>query len=114
MALPTLLEAPVWEKEIRDIILVSTVELLEAQVRALKKLRGSNKVDKSHKKSMSQSGIVFSILTEAGRPRGTRLRVMDIPGYAVARPSEKGKQTRTGTIQYKLLTIPPYNQGGNH
>ncbi len=44
------------------------VKLLEVQVRVLKKLRGSNKVDKSHKKSMSQSGIVFSVLTEAGRP----------------------------------------------
>jgi DNA-directed RNA polymerase delta subunit len=56
------------KKEIRDIILESMVELLEAQVRALKKLRGSIEVDKSHKKSMSQLGIVFNILTEAGRP----------------------------------------------
>lgn len=57
------------EKEaIRDIILESMVESLEAQVRALKKLRGSPETEKPHEKSMSQLGMVLNILTKAGRP----------------------------------------------
>ncbi len=56
------------KEEIRDIILESMVASLEAQVRALKKLRGSAEVEKPHEKSMSQLGIVFNILTKAERP----------------------------------------------
>jgi hypothetical protein len=55
-------------EEIRDIILESMVESLKAQVRALKKLRGSTESDKPREKSMSQLGIVVNILKEAGRP----------------------------------------------
>jgi hypothetical protein len=69
MASPILLEDATMEKEeIRDIILESMVESLEAQVRALKKLRGSSEADEPREKSMSQLGIVLNILTEAGRP----------------------------------------------
>ena len=56
------------KEEIRDIILASMVESLEAQVRALKKLRGSLEAEKPHDKSMSQLGMVLNILTKAGRP----------------------------------------------
>ena len=56
------------KEEIRDIILESVVEALEAQVRALKKLRGSPEAVKPHKKSTSQLGMVLNILTKAGRP----------------------------------------------
>jgi hypothetical protein len=38
--------------------------------------------------------------------RRSRPPKMDIPEHAVDRSSEKGKQTRTGIIQEKLLTIP--------
>lgn len=55
------------KEDIRNIILDSMVESLEAQVRALKKLRGSRE-EKPREKSMSQLGIVFNILTGAGRP----------------------------------------------
>ncbi len=56
------------KEEIRDIILESMVESLEAQVRALKKLRGSPEAEQAPKKSRSQLGIVLNILTSAGRP----------------------------------------------
>jgi hypothetical protein len=56
------------KEEIREIILDSMVESLEAQVRALKKLRGSPEADEPRRKRMSQLGIVFNILTKAGKP----------------------------------------------
>lgn len=56
------------KEEIRDIILESMVESLEAQVRALKKLRGSSETEKPPEKSMSQVSIVLNILEKAGRP----------------------------------------------
>lgn len=56
------------KEEIRDIILETMVESLEAQVRALKKLRGSPEGEKPREKSMSQLGIVSDILTRTGRP----------------------------------------------
>lgn len=56
------------KEEVRDIILESMVESLEAQVRALKKLRASPKAEKPREKSRSQLGIVLDILTKAGRP----------------------------------------------
>lgn len=62
------------KEEIRDIILESMVESLEAQVRALKKLRASPGAEKPYEKSMSQLGMVMNILTKAGRP----LHVSDI------------------------------------
>ena len=63
------LEGAIMEKkEIRDIILESMVESLEAQARALKKLRGSPDADKPREKSMSQVGIVLNILTKARKP----------------------------------------------
>jgi len=55
------------KEEIRDIILESMVESLEAQVRALKKLRDSPEVEKPHK-SRPQLGMAMDILTKAGRP----------------------------------------------
>jgi len=56
------------KEEIRDIILESMVESLEAQIRALRKLRGSSKADEPREKSMSHLGIALNILTGAGRP----------------------------------------------
>jgi hypothetical protein len=61
-------DAMMEKEEIRDIILESMVESLEAQVRALKKLRGSAEADKPQEKSMSQLSIVLNILTRARRP----------------------------------------------
>jgi hypothetical protein len=46
-------------EDIRDIILESMVESLEAQVRALKKLRRSPEADAPQKKSTSQLGIAM-------------------------------------------------------
>jgi hypothetical protein len=69
MASPIRSEDAIMEKEeIRDTILESMVESLEAQVRALKKLRGSPETDRPRNKSMSQLGIAFNILREAGSP----------------------------------------------
>jgi hypothetical protein len=69
MASPIRSEDAIMEKEeIRDIILESMVELLEAQVRALKRLRGSPEAEKPRNKSRSQLGIVLDILWKAGRP----------------------------------------------
>jgi hypothetical protein len=55
------------KEDIRDIILETVVESLEAQVRALKKLRGSPEPER-REKSMSQIGIASHILTRAGKP----------------------------------------------
>lgn len=55
-------------EDIRDIILESMVESLEAQVRALKKLRGSTEAEKPRERSISQLGIVLNILTKAEHP----------------------------------------------
>jgi len=55
-------------EEVRDIILETIVESLEAQVRALRKLRTSREAEKPREKRMSQLGIVIDILTKAGRP----------------------------------------------
>ncbi len=56
------------KKEIRDIILESIVESLEAQTRALRKLRGSSKDSEPREKSLSQLSIVSNILTKAKKP----------------------------------------------
>ena len=56
------------KEELRDIILDTMVVSLEAQLRALKKLRGSPEEDEPHEKSMSQVDIAFNILTKAGKP----------------------------------------------
>jgi hypothetical protein len=69
MASPIRLEDAIMEKEeIRDIILESMVESLEAQVKVLQKLRGSSEARKLPEKSMSQLSIVLNILTRSGRP----------------------------------------------
>jgi F420-0:gamma-glutamyl ligase len=69
MASPIRLEDAIMEKEeIRDILLESMVASLEAQVRALKKLRGSSEAEKPPERSMSQLSIVVNILEKAGRP----------------------------------------------
>lgn len=62
------------KKEIRDVILESMIESLEAQLRALKRLRNSPEKIASRKKRMSQVNIVFDILTQAKQP----LHVADI------------------------------------
>jgi len=55
-------------KEIRDIMLESMIESLEAQLRALKKLRNSPKTATTRKKSPPQLNIVYDILTQAKQP----------------------------------------------
>ena len=56
------------KEEIRDIILDSMVVSLEAQLRALKKLRGSADEDEPRSKSMSNMDIVFNILNASETP----------------------------------------------
>ena len=56
------------KEEIRDIILDSMVVSLEAQLRALKKLRGSVDEDEPRSKSMSNLDIVFNILNTSETP----------------------------------------------
>jgi hypothetical protein len=64
----------VTEKEdIRDIIIDSMVVSLEAQVRALKKLRGDNE-RVPREKSKSQVDMVVDILNKTGKP----LHISDI------------------------------------
>ena len=54
--------------DIRDIILDSMLVSLEAQVRALKKLRGPVEEEEPHDKGLSQLGMAFNILELAGEP----------------------------------------------
>ena len=54
--------------EIRDIILESMVVSLEAQLRALKKLRGASEEEEPRDRSMSQINIVFDILSATAEP----------------------------------------------
>jgi len=56
------------KEELRDIILDTMVVSLEAQLRALKKLRGSPEEDEPREKSMSQVDIAFNLLTKTGKP----------------------------------------------
>lgn len=56
------------KEEIRDIILDSMVVSLEAQLRALKKLRGSVDEDEPRNKSTSNLDIVFNILNSSETP----------------------------------------------
>ena len=56
------------KEDIREIILDSMVVSLEAQLRALKRLRGSIEEEEPHVKSMSQADIAFNILSAAGTP----------------------------------------------
>lgn len=56
------------KKEIRDIMLENMIESLEAQLRALKKLRGSSETAAPRKKRISQLNIVFDILAQAKQP----------------------------------------------
>ena len=56
------------KEDVRDIILDTMVVSLEAQLRALKRLRGSVEEEEPHEKSMSQIDIVFNILSVAGKP----------------------------------------------
>lgn len=76
MNLPNTMVSFTEKEEIRDIILESMLESLEAQVRALKKLRGSSEAEKPPEKSMSQLSVVLNILEKAGRP----LHVSEIIG----------------------------------
>ena len=56
------------KEEIRDVILDSMVVSLEAQLRALKKLRGASDDEEPRNKSMSNLDIVFNILNTSGVP----------------------------------------------
>jgi hypothetical protein len=55
-------------EEVRNIILDTMVASLEAQLRALKRLRGSSEEDEPREKSMSHIDIAFNILSAAGVP----------------------------------------------
>jgi len=54
--------------EIRDVILDTMIVSTEAQLKALKKLRGGGEEEEPRSKSLSQVDIAFNILTEAGKP----------------------------------------------
>jgi len=54
--------------ELRDIILDSMLVSLEAQVRALKKLRGPAEEEEPHVRGLSQLSMAFNILESAGEP----------------------------------------------
>lgn len=54
--------------EIRDVILDTMILSTEAQLKALKKLRGSAEEDEPRSKSKSQTDIAYDILTKAGKP----------------------------------------------
>lgn len=56
------------KEEVRDIILDTMVVSLEAQLRALKRLRGSDEEEEPREKSKSQIDIVSNILSAAGMP----------------------------------------------
>ena len=56
------------KEEVRDIILDSMVVSLEAQLRALKRLRGTVEEDEPRKKSLSNLDIVFNILNASETP----------------------------------------------
>jgi hypothetical protein len=56
------------KEEVRNIIIDAMVVSLEAQLRALRRLRGSSEEDKPQGKSMSHIDIVFNILSSAGVP----------------------------------------------
>jgi DNA-directed RNA polymerase delta subunit len=56
------------KEEIRDVILDSMVVSLEAQLRALKKLRGASDDEEPRNKSMSNLDMVFNILNTSGAP----------------------------------------------
>jgi DNA-directed RNA polymerase delta subunit len=54
--------------EIRDVILDTMILSTEAQLKALKKLRGSAEEEEPRNKSKSQTDIAYDILTKAGKP----------------------------------------------
>ena len=56
------------KEEIKDIILDSMVASLEAQLRALKKLRGSANEEKPCNKGMSNMDVVLNILNSSKTP----------------------------------------------
>jgi len=56
------------KEEVRDIILDTMVVSLEAQLRALKRLRVSIEEEEPREKSMSQVDIAFNILSAVGVP----------------------------------------------
>jgi DNA-directed RNA polymerase delta subunit len=54
--------------EIRDVILDTMIVSTEAQLKALKKLRGGGEEEEPRNKSKSQTDIAYDILTKAGKP----------------------------------------------
>jgi DNA-directed RNA polymerase delta subunit len=54
--------------EIRDVILDTMIVSTEAQLKALKKLRGGGEEEEPRIKSKSQTDIAYDILTKAGKP----------------------------------------------
>jgi predicted transcriptional regulator len=56
------------KEDIRDVILDAMIVSTEAQLRALKKLRGSSEEEEPRDKSRSQIDIVFDILSSTGEP----------------------------------------------
>jgi len=67
------------EKEIREIILDSQVKMLEAQLKAVKKMKGGDKEeDKSQRAGMSHIDIVYDILHRIKK----ELHISEIIDYA--------------------------------
>lgn len=56
------------KEEVRDVIIDTMVVSLEAQLKALKRLRGSREEDEPRVRSMSHINIVFNLLSAASKP----------------------------------------------
>jgi hypothetical protein len=56
------------KEDIRDVLLDTMIASTEAQLKALKKLRGTAEEDEPREKSKSQTDLVFDILFTAGQP----------------------------------------------
>jgi hypothetical protein len=56
------------KEDIRDVLLDTMIASTEAQLKALKKLRGTAEEEEPREKSKSQTDLVFDILFTAGQP----------------------------------------------
>lgn len=56
------------KEEMKEVFLETMTSCLEAQLRALRRLRGGEKADERRVRRRSQVDLVYDILVEAGRP----------------------------------------------
>ena len=55
-------------EEVKEVFLEAMASCLEAQLRAVRRLRGGEEADKPRVRRKSQVDLVYDILLEAGRP----------------------------------------------